>query len=79
MPTNLYGPNDNYHHTNSHVMPALIRKIYSAKINNEKFVTCWGTGNPRREFLHADDLADAVLLLENISKDSEEFLLQQKI
>ena len=74
MPTNLYGPNDNYHNTNSHVMPALIRKIYSAKINNERLVTCWGTGNPRREFLHADDLADAVLFtLENISKDSEEF------
>jgi len=63
MPTNLYGPNDNYHPENSHVLPALIRKFYEAKLNNSPAVTLWGTGSPRREFLHADDLADACLFL----------------
>lgn len=63
MPTNLYGPNDNYSLQNSHVLPALIRKFHEAKINNEPAVTMWGTGDPRREFLHADDLADACVYL----------------
>ncbi len=66
MPTNLYGPNDHYDLKNSHVLPALIRKIHEAKINNESFVTIWGTGEPKREFLHVDDVADAcVFLMEN--------------
>lgn len=59
MPTNLYGPNDNYNLNNSHVLPALIRKFHDAKENNAPFVEMWGTGTPMREFLHADDLADA--------------------
>lgn len=63
MPTNLYGPNDNYDLNNSHVLPALIRKFYEAKINKKPSVTIWGTGQPRREFMHADDLADACLFL----------------
>jgi GDP-L-fucose synthase len=65
MPTNLYGPNDNYDLETSHVLPALIRKFHEAKVNNEPFVTLWGTGKPRREFLHVDDLADACLFLMN--------------
>jgi GDP-L-fucose synthase len=65
MPTNLYGTNDNYHPENSHVLPALIRRIVLAKKNNEPTVAIWGTGTPRREFLHVDDLADAVLFLMN--------------
>ena len=63
MPTNLYGPGDNYDLKNSHVLPALLRKFYEAKINNEPTVTVWGTGNPRREFLHADDVASASYFL----------------
>ena len=63
MPTNLYGTNDNYHPENSHVLPALIRRIVLAKNNNEPAVTVWGTGTPRREFLHVDDLADACYFL----------------
>jgi GDP-L-fucose synthase len=63
MPTNLYGTNDNYHPENSHVLPALIRRIVFAKKNNEPNVTIWGTGTPRREFLHVDDLADACFFL----------------
>ncbi|WP_181306141.1 GDP-L-fucose synthase [Rufibacter sp. XAAS-G3-1] len=59
MPTNLYGPNDNYDLQNSHVLPALIRKFIMAKDNKEPFVQIWGSGTPKREFLHADDLADA--------------------
>lgn len=59
MPTNLYGPNDNYHPQNSHVLPALLRKFHEAKVENQPFVTLWGTGTPLREFLHVDDLADA--------------------
>ncbi len=69
MPTNLYGTNDNYHPENSHVLPALIRKIILAKKNNEPNVTIWGTGIPRREFLHVDDLADACyFLLQNYNE-----------
>ena len=63
MPTNLYGTNDNYHEENSHVIPALIRKIVRAKIDKLPFVSIWGTGKPRREFLHVDDLADASYFL----------------
>ena len=66
MPTNLYGPGDNYHPMNSHVLPALIKKISDAKKNHLKSITCWGTGKPLREFLFVDDLADACLFaLEN--------------
>jgi GDP-L-fucose synthase len=63
MPTNLYGPNDNYDLKNSHVLPALIRKFHEAKTKGDHSVTLWGTGEPRREFLHADDLADACFYL----------------
>ncbi|GAB4005659.1 GDP-L-fucose synthase [Spirosoma migulaei] len=63
MPTNLYGPNDNYDLQGSHVLPALIRKFHEAKINNQPTVEVWGTGSPMREFLHADDLADACFFL----------------
>ncbi|MBD2754665.1 GDP-L-fucose synthase [Spirosoma validum] len=63
MPTNLYGPNDNYDLNGSHVLPALIRKFHEAKVNDQPFVEVWGTGSPRREFLHADDLADACFFL----------------
>ena len=63
MPTNLYGLNDNYHPQNSHVLPALIRKFHEAKINNAENVTIWGSGKPLREFLYADDLADACFYL----------------
>lgn len=63
MPTNLYGTNDNYHPENSHVLPALIRRIVLAKKNNEPTVTIWGTGTPKREFMHVDDLADACYFL----------------
>lgn len=65
MPTNLYGPNDNFDLQNSHVLPALLRKFHEAKIKNEKEVTVWGTGSARREFLHVDDLADACVFLMN--------------
>lgn len=63
MPTNLYGPNDNYDLNNSHVLPALIRKFHEAKVNNNKEVQIWGTGSPKREFLHVDDLAKACFFL----------------
>lgn len=63
MPTNLYGPNDNYDLNNSHVLPAMIRKFHEAKEENKPFVELWGTGSPLREFLHADDLADACYFL----------------
>jgi GDP-L-fucose synthase len=73
MPTNLYGPNDNYDLNNSHVMPALIRKMHEAKIRGDKEVVVWGTGTPKREFLYGDDMADACLYLleqpENILTD----------
>jgi GDP-L-fucose synthase len=70
MPTNLYGPNDNYDLKNSHVLPALIRKFHEAKINNDAEVVVWGSGNPRREFLHADDMADAcVFLMKNYDEE----------
>lgn len=68
MPTNLYGPGDNFHPTGSHVIPALIRKFHEAKVSGQESVTVWGTGRPRREFLHVDDLASAaVFLMQNYS------------
>jgi GDP-L-fucose synthase len=63
MPTNLYGPGDNFDRENSHVLPALIRRFHEAKMRNDPAVTVWGTGTPRREFLHVDDMADAVVYL----------------
>ena len=70
MPTNLYGPNDNFNLTSSHVLPALLRKFHDAKIHNEKEVVMWGTGSPMREFLYVDDLADAcVHLMQNYVGD----------
>jgi len=69
MPTNLYGTNDNYHPENSHVLPALIRRIILAKKNNDSNVVIWGTGTPRREFMHVNDLADACyFLLQNYNE-----------
>ena len=71
MPTNLYGPGDNYNLKSSHVMPALIRKFYEAKLKNKSEVICWGSGAPKREFLYVDDLAEAaIFILENISSES---------
>jgi GDP-L-fucose synthase len=66
MPTNLYGPGDNYHPENSHVIPALIRKFHEAKVNNSPFVTIWGTGKAYREFLHVDDMARACVHIMNL-------------
>jgi GDP-L-fucose synthase len=63
MPTNLYGPGDNFDLQNSHVLPALIRRFYEAKVRGDDTLSVWGTGTPRREFLHVDDLADAVIFL----------------
>ena len=79
MPTNLYGPGDNYNYSGSHVLPALIRKFWEAKKNSSEYVTCWGTGSARREFLHVDDLAEAIIFtlnnwdpsLSNSPRDSE--------
>ena len=63
MPTNLYGPGDNFDLNTSHVVPALMRKAHAAKLRGEKTITVWGTGSPRREFLHVDDCADALVHL----------------
>ena len=72
MPTNLYGPGDNYHPTNSHVLPSLIRRFVDAKNKKKETVTCWGTGSPLREFLHVDDLGNAcVFVLEKWDLDQE--------
>jgi GDP-L-fucose synthase len=71
MPTNLYGPNDNYDLNNSHVLPALIRKFHEAKLKQQPSVTLWGSGKPRREFLHADDVADACFFLMQHYNDPE--------
>lgn len=71
MPTNLYGPNDNYHPTHSHVLPALIRRFHEAKISGAESVTCWGDGTPLREFLYVDDLADACIYLMNTYSGNE--------
>ena len=75
MPTNLYGPGDNYHPTNSHVIPALIRRFHEAKLRGDSMVTVWGTGTPRREFLYSDDMADACVFLMNLPDDRYTSLL----
>lgn len=75
MPTNLYGPGDNYHPTNSHVIPALLRKFHEAKLAGAQEVTVWGTGTPRREFLYSDDMADACVFLMNLPDDRYQALL----
>ena len=75
MPTNLYGPGDNYHPTNSHVIPALLRKFHEAAQRGDSTVTVWGTGTPRREFLYSDDMADACVYLMNLSDERYEALL----
>ncbi len=69
MPTNLYGPGDNYHPENSHVIPALIRRFHEAKINNAPEVVIWGTGAPKREFLYVDDMASASVFIMNLAKE----------
>ena len=79
MPTNLYGPGDNYDLENSHVLPALIRKMHEAKVNNDKKMTAWGTGSPRREFLYSDDMADACVHLMSMQDDLFDFLLREDI
>ena len=71
MPTNLYGPNDNYHPEHSHVLPALIRRFHEAKVSGAQEVTCWGDGSPLREFLYVDDLADLCVLLMNSYSGNE--------
>ena len=75
MPTNLYGPGDNYHPENSHVIPALIRKFHEAKTNNSPTVTVWGSGTPRREFLYSEDMADACVYLMNLPDEKFSTLL----
>jgi len=75
MPTNLYGPGDNYHPENSHVIPALLRKFHEAKQRGDRTVTIWGTGAPRREFLYSDDMADACVFLMNLPDDRYTSLL----
>ena len=70
MPTNLYGPGDNYHPENSHVLPALVRRFHEAQVSGASEVVCWGTGSPRREFLHVDDLAEACLHLMDVHNDA---------
>ena len=75
MPTNLYGPGDNYHPTNSHVIPALLRKFHEAKERGDANVTVWGSGTPRREFLYSDDMADACVFLMNLPDARYEALL----
>lgn len=70
MPTNLYGPGDNYHPENSHVIPALIRRFHEAKLNNAHQVVAWGSGNPKREFLYVDDMAEASVFVMNLDPES---------
>jgi GDP-L-fucose synthase len=70
MPTNLYGPNDNFHPENSHVIPALIRRFHEAKLSNDKEVFAWGSGKPMREFLYVDDMATASIHVMNLNKDT---------
>lgn len=78
MPTNLYGPGDNYHPENSHVIPALIRKFHEAKVQESPTVKVWGTGNPRREFLYSDDMADACIFLMELSDEQFKPLLRSE-
>ena len=70
MPTNLYGPGDNYHKENSHVIPALLRRFHEAKVQSLNFVSVWGSGLPKREFLYVDDLADACVFITNLPKST---------
>ena len=70
MPTNLYGPGDNYHPENSHVLPAMIRRFHEAKVSGQREVVCWGSGTPMREFLHVDDLAQACLHLMDVHDEA---------
>ena len=77
MPTNLYGPGDNYHPENSHVIPALIRRFHQAKLANEPSVTVWGTGTPKREFMYSEDMADACVYLMNLPDEKFVSLLGQ--
>jgi len=76
MPTNLYGPNDNFHSENAHVIPALIRRFHEAKINNKPQVTAWGSGEPMREFLYVDDMAEACVFVMNL--DVEKYSQETK-
>ena len=69
MPTNLYGPEDNFHPENSHVIPGLLRRFHEAKVRGDKYVNVWGSGRPRREFMHVDDLASACVYIMNLDKD----------
>ena len=75
MPTNLYGPGDNYHPTHSHVIPALLRKFHEGTQRGDRTVTVWGTGTPRREFLYSDDMADACMFLMNLPDERYQALL----
>ncbi len=75
MPTNLYGPGDNYHPMHSHVIPALLRKFHEAKVRGDATVTVWGSGTPRREFLYSDDMADACVFLMNLADEPYQSLL----
>jgi len=78
MPTNLYGRGDNYHSSNSHVLPALIDRFHSHKLEQKNYIECWGSGNPRREFMHVDDLADAsIFALENWDPNKKNAPLDQ--
>jgi GDP-L-fucose synthase len=77
MPTNLYGPGDNYHPENSHVIPALIRRFHEAKVNGNSSVTIWGSGNPRREFLYVDDMAEASIFVMEL--DTQKYQSQTEI
>ena len=79
MPTNLYGPGDNYHPENSHVIPALIRRFHEAKVNAAAQVTIWGTGTPRREFLYVDDMAAASVYVMNLSQNSYAAQVQSQL
>ncbi|MBC2715611.1 MAG: GDP-L-fucose synthase [Desulfobacteraceae bacterium] len=79
MPTNLYGPNDNFDLETSHVLPALIRKFHEAKVTSRESVTVWGTGSPRREFLHVDDLADACLHIIDLDDQVYRTLISNKM
>jgi GDP-L-fucose synthase len=72
MPTNLYGPHDNFHNENSHVIPALMRRIHDAKEKNQNEVIAWGSGKPKREFLYVDDMADASIHIMNLNRVSYE-------
>lgn len=78
MPTNLYGPGDNYHPENSHVIPALIRRAHEYKLRNEPEFVVWGTGTPRREFLYCEDMANACVYLMNLPREEYEFFLNDK-